>query len=478
MIEILVAVAATVVFIVGFRFLKVVAIAQRIIEHARVGVGAMLNIELSDIEKERATRKAGVQLLLGSFAIFWRMLLCAAAGMVPVYGVDYFGYMTVSSVFDLFLSWEFIVVITAVLLILVSLIKRFGASGEISKPEYSLPDQLLHIVAFSNARFQKALAECEYYFFNKKIDSVQLGAPVFVTSLARGGTTAMLNALSASSGFVTYQYKDMPFITSPLLWGKFSSLLNRKVNRRKRLHGDNLEIDLNSPEAFDEVIWKLLWPKKYSQVIDLWTAEDYNKEKNEFLQRNIRSLACLRHKAFARYLSKNNANIARLNVLPQMFPGCSIIVPIRDPIAHASSLHRQQLNFSKLQGDDEFTKRYMRDIGHFDFGLIHKPIAFNGFEAGIYSPDSPDYWLNYWISAFSEVIKHSDFCVFVSQDDLRDNPNRVMAVLGNQLSIDLEDEDFRQFFVSFPDKADTSAFSQDLVGKAYELYESLVNKKI
>ena len=49
----------------------------------------------------------------------------------------------------------------------------------------------------------------------------------------------------------------------------------------------------------------------------------------------------------------------------------------------------------------------MADIGHFEFGELHRMIAFEGVEnlEARYAPDSLDYWVAYWIAAFSAVDK-------------------------------------------------------------------------
>ena len=60
----------------------------------------------------------------------------------------------------------------------------------------------------------------------------------------------------------------------------------------------------------------------------------------DFFRRHFRKISWLRHPencASVRYLSKNNANIARLALLPEMFPGCDIIVPLRGPAAKGPS---------------------------------------------------------------------------------------------------------------------------------------------
>ena len=45
---------------------------------------------------------------------------------------------------------------------------------------------------------------------------------VFVSGLARSGTTILLNALYESDEFASLSYKDMPFVLAPNLWSKLS----------------------------------------------------------------------------------------------------------------------------------------------------------------------------------------------------------------------------------------------------------------
>lgn len=65
----------------------------------------------------------------------------------------------------------------------------------------------------------------------------------------------MLNALYQTNLFASLSYADMPFVLSPNLWAKF----NKRAFSSKpqvRTHGDGIEIDNQSPEAFEEVFWQ------------------------------------------------------------------------------------------------------------------------------------------------------------------------------------------------------------------------------
>lgn len=475
MIEYSIAILATLSFAVTFYITKIVAVSQTTIGSANKGVVSMFDNELDDDQKEAAIRKAGIELILGGFQILWRVLVCLLAAAAPIYIAHWTQFMSADVVIDVLMSWEFIVGASVAIIAIVWLLKPKASDGKsLQGNSYSLPDRLLHMFAFSSPAVQRKVSKLEQRFFSKKLNAVSENSPIFITSLARGGTTALLNALSDVQGLVTYRYRDMPFITAPLLWAKFSGPVKRNVKRQKRAHGDGLEIDLDSPEAFDEIYWKLYWPEKYTKKsIKLWTNDDMNSEAKSAMEQSFRALSALRGASDSRYLSKNNANVARLPLLKSMFPTSKIVIPVRHPLAHAASLLRQHNNFLKQQTEDDFVRRYMKDIGHLEFGLIHSPIGFDGFDVDAYPKESPNYWLSYWIAAFQEVKHHTGNCFLVNQDQLRQDPNRIMADLGQYLGLDIGSTDFSSYFLSRPDKVDASVFDPELVKVAEELYSSL-----
>ena len=78
---------------------------------------------------------------------------------------------------------------------------------------------------------------------------------VFITGLARSGTTILLNSLYKSNSFASLTYLDMPFVLAPNLWSKISS---KKIfiDVKERAHEDGIKLSIESPEAFEEVFWK------------------------------------------------------------------------------------------------------------------------------------------------------------------------------------------------------------------------------
>ena len=62
----------------------------------------------------------------------------------------------------------------------------------------------------------------------------------------------------------------------------------------------------------------------------------------------------------------------------------------------------------------------MEDIGHLEFGALHRPIAFpafGGLSEGL-DPSGIDYWLAYWIAAFEHIAMLGTGIRFVSHEHL------------------------------------------------------------
>ena len=498
---------------------------QRIIESFSMCVSAISDTAMSDQEKERTVRSSGGALLVTAFGSAWRAVAALWSGALPLVIADHFGWAETQRVFRFMMSLEFIVGTTlgsALIYIawkklwlsrktpqsdskpvLAPISNPVSPSSDIApephlKPVRATPpipihdtgsergnssgDQLVHSIAFSAPWVMKSLASLDDIAGAKLRAFVPELRPIFITSLARAGTTALLNALHSIPGLAAHQYRDMPFVTAPYLWSKLGG--RRHAPRQFRAHGDGLEIDLNSPEACDELLWKLYWPEKYdASRIYMWTMVDIDSKKIRRLTENYKKIAALRSSDSARssqynFVSKNNANIARLSVLATAFPTAKIVIPIRRPGPHAESLHRQHLNFSEQHARDPFTKRYMRDIGHFEFGALHRPIQFAGQSTNRYNPTDANYWLHYWVAAFREVARYRDKCVFVTQDSLRAEPERTMQALTQTLKLDGSGQAFEAFFKTGPDTNDESAFNPDLLANAHKLYDALAKRAV
>ena len=302
---------------------------------------------------------------------------------------------------------------------------------------YSAVDRLLHRLALGNLALQKSLADMESQLHAARLAQIPAERPVFVTSLPRGGTTALLTALYATGRFAAQTYRDMPFVLCPLLWRSLSRGFRRKSEAGERAHGDGMPVGYDSPEAFEEVLWKAFWPQKYAaDHILTWSRADRNAEFEEAFANHLRKVIA-RHADSAhplRYLSKNNANIARLPLLAELFPDCTILVPFRNPADHAGSLAHQHENFLERHARDPFALTYMEWLGHYEFGAALRPIAFLGEEFG--GPADPDFWLDYWDRAFRHILRGLPAqAVLIDLDMLCADPGASLARVGDAVGL-------------------------------------------
>ena len=181
---------------------------------------------------------------------------------------------------------------------------------------------------------REVMFDVEQSIFFKKDDNFD-DDHVFVTGLARSGTTILLNAIYQSNQFASLTYDDMPFILAPNFWAKISP---RKIHGelQERAHSDGIRVSTNSPEAFEEVFWK--------------TFVDDLKIREEFFIKFISLILKKNNKTH--YLSKNNQNIRRLVLISEIFPRSKILIPFRDPLQQALSLFSQHMKFVKAQNED------------------------------------------------------------------------------------------------------------------------------
>ena len=157
-----------------------------------------------------------------------------------------------------------------------------------------------------------------------------------------------------------------------------------------------------------------------------------------------------------------------------MFPDCRIIVPLRDPAAHAASLLRQHKNFLTRHAEDTFTRRYMRTSDIWSLVNCTDRSHSRGF-----SPHrikvrllTIGCFIGSW--RFAKLSGNKDKCLFVPQDELRERPQETMLQLCEDAGIECEGADFSGFFRSGADRVEASPFSVQLLQEAQDLYARLV----
>lgn len=305
---------------------------------------------------------------------------------------------------------------------------------------HSALERALHRLAFATRRAQLGLADLEARLFRKELRATTMGAPVFITALPRAGTTMLLEVLAGCPEFATQTYRDMPFVLCPMLWRKFSRRARRQSVAQERAHGDGIVISPDSPEAFEEVLWLTFFGKHYgTHTITPW-RDCRNAEFLEFFAAHRRKVVALRAREEPRanrYLAKNNQNIARIGALLDAVPEAMVVVPFRDPLQQATSLLQQHLHFSALHQRDAFAKRYMADLGHFDFGANLRPIDFDDWH-GSRAPQAPQhlhFWLDYWLATYRHLLTHPESPRLTFVDFERLATTRQVTALAHRLGI-------------------------------------------
>ncbi|GMG83056.1 hypothetical protein LNKW23_22690 [Paralimibaculum aggregatum] len=482
------AVLAALAFAAALGRAGILGVARGAAATAGAGVEAMLDRSLGEEAQERAVQAAGLALLGASWGLAWRFALCLLAAALPVLPLWALGLADPGRVLALSLGWEFLLGATLVLGAGAWAFGRRAPAAATEATAYPLAERLLHRAAFASPGVLRAAARLDDRLLGRAAGGADSRPPVFVTSLPRAGTTALLAALDRLPGLAAHRYRDMPFLTAPLLWNRARRLLGARISRRERAHGDGLEIDLDTAEAFEEVLWMLHWPEHYgADGIRPWAAADARPEAAADFRRHFAKIVALRADGQGRYLSKNNASIARLGLLPEMFPGAAVVVPLREPSAHAASLLRQHRNFTRLHADDPFAARYMEDIGHLEFGRLHRPIRFPGFDRtefalGSLTPEDPDYWLRYWIAGFAAVEAAAAAgmpgLVLVDQDDLRAAPGATMRALCAAIGVDAGEADFAGAFRGEPDPRREEGLDPALLAEARALHARLAAQAV
>ena len=316
---------------------------------------------------------------------------------------------------------------------------------------YNLIQKFLHDFVLKNKFINKSLFELEklIYLKNKNIKDL---THIFISGLPRSGTTILLNFIYSSDQFASLTYKDIPFVLSP----NFSRFFNKKNTiKKERAHGDGICYDLHSPEAFDEIFFE---------------------NEDEFIKRELINYIelILLSKNKSKYLSKNNLNYRRIDLINSILPNSIFLIPIREPLQHSFSLYNQHLNFNRLQKKDDFIRRYMNYLSHNEFGLDHKPW---NKPINFFNLDDMNYWLEQWCLFYQNIYRDYrlyENCIFIIYEKLQD-PNYLETLLKK---INLHN--IKKLNLNYFDNVNKNKIDIDHNQKIYKNAQSIYNnfKKI
>ncbi|GLS26277.1 sulfotransferase [Marinibactrum halimedae] len=356
-----------------------------------------------------------------------------------------------------------------------------------SNQNYSFVDRLIHRIAFIHPMVQRSLGGIEADIFKSDLQPAKIDRPTFVTGLPRAGTTLMLESFYSTQTYATFTYRNMPFLLAPLLWEKLSGGFQKKGELQERAHRDGMEISFDSPEAFEEVLWLNFFHDRYVDEAHLncipqqWITSEFV----EFFEATIKKLLVVNQQKnpsgskvnSLRYLSKNNANVSRLESIKAVFPSSVIVVCVRDPVTHVHSLISQHQRFLNMHDDDNFSKDYMRWIGHYDFGGNFKPLKVSD---EVVSPSNvaqltPAYWLRYWIEVYRKVMESSVKPIIVCYETLNEKPQDTLTYIAELAEVQ-NSSAFIQNHTNIrgiSNKQSALDVPIELLNEAYDIYEAL-----
>ena len=317
---------------------------------------------------------------------------------------------------------------------------------------YNYVQRLLHDLILGNRYVNRSLLEIEKLIFLKQ-KNIKDNYHLFITGLPRSGTTILLNYFYSFGEFASLKYSNMPFVMAPNI-SKF--FYGRNLPKKERLHSDGITFDLSSPEAFDEIFFK----------------NQDNYVKNECL--NYLKLVLISEKK-NKYLSKNNLNFKRINLIKSILPNSIFFLTIREPLQQSYSLLNQHIHFSKLQKKDAFILRYMNYLNHKEFGLSHKP----WFEpVKFQNTNSINYWLEQWSFFYDYVFKEfseNPNCKFIVYEKLSKLEYlKKLLKLGKINNTKKLDQDF---FTNSNKKISLS-YDKDIYERALNKYKRIEDKSI
>ena len=218
------------------------------------------------------------------------------------------------------------------------------------------------------------LGDLETRLLADELSTVAIEQPIYVSGLARSGSTILLELLSRHEAVATHRYRDYPPVFTPYLWNR---VLERTPQRAaepvERTHRDGIKITPESPEALEEILWMSFFPQLHdpatSAVLDRRTR---NPRFESFYRDHIRKL--LRVRDARRYLAKGNYNVTRLGYLHEIFPDARFLIPVREPLWHIASLMKQHSLFCAGGRENPEAVRHLQRVGHFEFGLDRRPV--------------------------------------------------------------------------------------------------------
>ena len=293
--------------------------------------------------------------------------------------------------------------------------------------DFEFPVPMYFIVKFFHqfSFLANVVHTVETFQLKKKVENTNIDRPIFITGLARAGTTITLEMLNKHPNVAAHRYLHMVLPYTPHWTQNIANYVPIIMKTPvERVHKDRIAVTRDSPEAVEEIFWQKYFPnthdEKSSNILDKTVI---NPQFEAFYREHLKKL--LINRKVTRYLAKNNYNIARMEYLQKLFPDVKFIIIVRNPFDHIASLAKQDGVLKELEHDDPRLLDWTKIIGHREFGTAKVCINFNNLKIiqrirSLWKNKATcmEGWAIYWAETYSYIHR-----------TLRKNPNLAKASL-------------------------------------------------
>lgn len=294
------------------------------------------------------------------------------------------------------------------------------------------------------------LGNKEIVKLHDELANLKLISPIYVTGLARSGTTILLEKLAEQNDLVSFRYKDFPFVHIPIWWENFLKRAGSSSGEKvERAHKDRIKITPNSPEAIEEILWMSFYKDIHNIAENnLLDQQNINDNFIDFYKNTIKKV--LLSRGGNRYLAKNNYTVSRIKMLKNIFPDGKFVIAVRNPTDTIASLIKQHKLFCDVEKIDKKVLRYMQNLGHFEFGLDRRPINFGDTKKTMEIQKLLDDenilgYAKYWAVIYSYVIKLikdssvNRNIILIDYDTFCANPSTTLKKIYKHCELDIKE---------------------------------------
>jgi hypothetical protein len=275
--------------------------------------------------------------------------------------------------------------------------------------EFQFPAPMYFVAKFFHEfpTFANLVHTIESLYLKEKIEEINIEKPIYITGLARSGTTITLEMLCQHPDVVTHRYLHMVLPYTPHWTQQIANVTPLMRTPVERMHKDGIAVTRDSPEAVEEIFWQKFFDDLHNEGnSNVLTIQNQNLIFETFYYNHIKKL--LFNQQATRYLAKNNYNVARLEYLQKLFPDAKFVIFIRNPFDHIASLAKQDKLFYEIEQEDPRLLDWTKIIGHREFGHARVCINFNNYDIiqrirRLWGHEDTyiNGWAIYWASTYS-----------------------------------------------------------------------------